>query len=43
MQILIADDEEILRMDLKNALERVSPGNQYYLAQNYHDQSLHEF
>ena len=37
MQILIADDEEILRMDLKNALERVSPGNQYYLAQNYHE------
>ena len=35
MQILIVDDEEILRMDLKNALERVSPGNQYYLAESY--------
>ena len=37
MQILIADDEEILRMDLKNALERVSPGNRYYFAENYEE------
>lgn len=35
MRILIADDEEMMRMDLKNALERVSSGNQYYLAENY--------
>ena len=35
MKILIVDDEEYLREDLKDALERVSPGNEYYFAGDY--------
>ena len=35
MNILIADDEMIMREDLKLAVERVSPGNTYYFAKNY--------
>ena len=35
MNILIADDEKLMREDLKNAIERVRPGNDYYMAKNY--------
>ena len=35
MKILIVDDEEYLREDLKDALERVSPGNEYSFAADY--------
>lgn len=35
MTILIADDEEYLRTDLADALERVSPGNDYFFAGDY--------
>ncbi len=32
MEILIADDEKYIREELKNTLERLSPGNSYHLA-----------
>ena len=35
MNILIADDEKLMREDLKNAIERVRPGNDYHMAKNY--------
>ncbi|MBO4893664.1 MAG: response regulator [Clostridia bacterium] len=35
MKILIVDDEEYLREDLRDALERVSPGNEYSFAAEY--------
>lgn len=35
MKILITDDEMIMREDLKDALDRVSPGGTYFFAQNY--------
>ena len=35
MKILIVDDEEYLREDLKDALERVAPGNEYFFASEY--------
>lgn len=35
MKILIVDDEEYLREELKNSLERISPGNEYNEAQDY--------
>ncbi len=35
MHILIADDEEMARIDLKNALDRISSGNQYYLVESF--------
>ena len=35
MKILIVDDEEYLREDLRDALERVSPGNEYFFASEY--------
>ena len=35
MIILIVDDEEYLREDLRDALERVSPGNEYFFASEY--------
>lgn len=35
MNILIADDERLMREDLKESLERVMPGGTYYLAKNY--------
>ena len=35
MKILIVDDEEYLRADLRDALERVSPGNEYFFASEY--------
>ena len=36
MKILIVDNEEYLREDLKNALERIIPGNEYAFADGYH-------
>ena len=35
MRILIVDDEEYLRADLRDALERVSPDNEYFFAAEY--------
>ena len=35
MKIIIIDDEEYLREELKDALERVSPGNDYSFADGY--------
>ena len=35
MRILIVDDEEYLREDLRDAVERVSPGNEYFFASEY--------
>ncbi len=35
MNILIVDDEEYLREELKDTLERVSPGNEYSFAERY--------
>ena len=35
MNILIVDNEEYLREDLKNALERIIPGNSYVFADGY--------
>ena len=37
MKILIVDDEEYLREDLRDALERVSPGNEYSFAAEYNE------
>ena len=35
MKILITDDERIMREELKDALDRVSPGNRIDFACNY--------
>ncbi len=35
MNILIADDESFMREEMKDAVERVRPGNTYHLAKNY--------
>ena len=37
MRLLIVDDEEYLREDLRDALERVSPGNEYSFASEYNE------
>ncbi len=41
MEILIADDEKFIREELKNTIERLSPGNSYYLARSF-DTALEE-
>lgn len=41
MEILIADDEKYIREELKDTLERLSPGNSYHMARNY-DTALEE-
>ena len=35
MKVLIADDEKFMREDLQKAIERVSPGNTYFFAENF--------
>ena len=35
MNILIADDEQVMREDLKSAIERISSDNNYHFAKNY--------
>lgn len=35
MNVLITDDEKYMREDLRDALERVSPGNHYHFAADY--------
>ena len=35
MNILITDDEQEMREDLQEAIERVAPGNTYFYARNY--------
>ena len=41
MEILIADDEKYIREELKNTIERITPGNSYHFARNF-DTALEE-